>query len=325
MNLAVLHAQGQRAFQRSVLGLADGVDGVPYLGEHLGLAGHDVGEVRLVVGVNAGHQLDIAVAVVGQVGAPRAAEGTIAPRPHFLTHAGVVAGNSHRARVRGKVVAAEEVHLALTPHHHDGGGQLNVGEPCGVRALAVVEGTGGLVHALHHREGNDGAAVMVVAVGHIRREGGFVLRVNPHGQIVPPHEGQGRVGAVVDHGLGFHIGAAGIHGDAYHAAHPMERLGFAHPDGDGTVCILFGGRFQRHEGGGTVVLGPVKLHAAGHPRAGNAHHGGLDDGILVDKLVVVVLIHRAVNLAAQLRQQHDLHVLVFQRVGIVLLIHRLVG
>ena len=325
MNLAVLHAQGQRAFQRGVLGFADGVDGIPHLREHLGLAGHDIGEVRLVVGVNAGHQLDIAVAVVGQVGAPGTAEGAVAPSPHFLAHAGVVAGNSHGARVCGKIVAAEEVHLALTPHHHDGGGQLDVGEPGGVRALAVVEGTGGLVHALHHREGNDGPAVMVVAVGHIRREGGLVLGVYPHGQIVPPHKGQGRVGAVVDHSLGFHIGAAGVHGDTNHAAHPVERLGFAHPDGDGAVCILFGGRFQRHEGGGTVVLGPVELHTAGHPRAGNAHHGGLDDGVLVDKLVAVVLIHRAVDLAAQLRQQHDLYVLVFQRVGIVLLIYRLVG
>ena len=166
---------------------------------------------------------------------------------------------------------------------------------------------------------------MVVAVSHIRRESGLVLGVNPHGQIVPPHEGQRRIGAVVDHGLGFHIGAAGIHGDAHHAAHPVEGLGFAHPDGDGTVGVLLRGGFQGHEGGGTVMLGPVELHAAGYPRARDADHGGLDDGVLIDEFVVVVLIHRAVDLAAQFRQQHDFHMLVFQRVGIVILVDRLVG
>ena len=230
-----------------------------------------------------------------------------------------------RARVRFEVVAAEEVHVALPAHDHDRGGQLDVGKPRGVGALAVVKRTGRMEHALHHGEGDHRAAVVVIAPLHIRRKGGLVVLVDAHGQVVPPHERQGRVRAVAHDGLRLHHGGAGVDRDADRGAHPVEGLRLAHPAGLRAVRILLQGGLRGHEGGGPVVLRPVELHAAGDPRACQTDHGRLDADVLVDELVAVALLRGAMDFSAQLRQQLHRDVLVFQGDHVVALIDRRVA
>ena len=229
------------------------------------------------------------------------------------------------ASVRREVIATQKIHVALSAHDHYRRGQLDVGEPGCVRAFAVVEGAGRVEHALHHREGNHRAAVMVIAPFHIRREGRLVILVNADCQIVPPHEGQGRVRGIVHNGLGLHHRGAGIYGDAHGGAHAVEGLRFAHPAGLRAVSVLLQGGFSGHEGGGAVMLGPVELHAAGHPWPCQTDHGGLDAHILINKLIAVALLHRAVNFAAQLRQQLHVDVFVGECDPVVGLFHRLVA
>ena len=71
---------------------ADLGDRVPVLAEGLGLAGREEGEVGLVVGVDAGHQLDVGAVVVGEVAVPGVAEGVVAPGPLLLAGRDVLVG-----------------------------------------------------------------------------------------------------------------------------------------------------------------------------------------------------------------------------------------
>ena len=320
-----IHAEGERRLAGRVGRRADAAGGIPDLREGLRLARHDIGEVRLVVREHARHQLDVAVVVVRQVGAPGATEVAVAPRPHLLADGVVVIRHGDRARVRFEVVAAEEVHVALPAHDHDRGGQLDVRKPRGIGALAVVERTGCMEHALHHGEGDHRAAVVVIAPLHIRREGGLVVLVDAHGQVVPPHERQGRVRAVAHDGLRLHHGGAGVDRDADRGAHPVEGLRLAHPAGLRAVRILLQGGLRGHEGGGPVVLRPVELHAAGDPRSRQTDHGWLDADVLVDELVAVALLRGAMDFSAQLRQQLHLDVLVLQGDHVVGLVDRRVA
>ena len=106
-----VNLQRNGAINGGVLHLAYAPHGEPDLREFLRLAWHDVGEVGLVVCIYTGHQLYVAVAVVGKVCAPRVAERAVAPRPHLLADAVVMVGDCDGARIRRKVVAGEKVHI----------------------------------------------------------------------------------------------------------------------------------------------------------------------------------------------------------------------
>lgn len=80
-----------------VLHIADIPDGIPVLLEFLGFKGGDPCKVRLVVGVDAGHQLNIGAVLVGEVGAPHFAEIAVSPCPHFLAGGNVVVGDGGNA------------------------------------------------------------------------------------------------------------------------------------------------------------------------------------------------------------------------------------
>ncbi len=57
------------------------------------------GEVRLIIGIHTGHQLDIGAIAVGQAAVPCIAELVIAPRPLFLAGRDVVVGDVSEARL----------------------------------------------------------------------------------------------------------------------------------------------------------------------------------------------------------------------------------
>ena len=63
---------------------------------------------------------------------------------------------------------------------------------------------------------------------------------------------------------------------------------------------------------GAVVVRDVPLDAAGYPCADQADKRGLDDVLTVNEIVVIRLVHRGEDTAADLRQHADLYVFVFQ-------------
>ena len=88
--------------------------GYQILAEGPRLARAQKGKVRLVVGINAGHQLDVGAVVIREAAVPGVAELVIAPGPLLLAGSNVVVGNVHDSRCGRVVVAAEEI-LARCP------------------------------------------------------------------------------------------------------------------------------------------------------------------------------------------------------------------
>lgn len=60
------------------------------------------------------------------------------------------------------------------------------------------------------------------------------------------------------------------------------------------------------------MLRPVELDAARDPRAGEADERRLHDMVVVDEIIVVRLVDRAVDAAAEFRQHHDLQIPVLE-------------
>jgi hypothetical protein len=62
-----------------------------------------------------------------------------------------------------------------------------------------------------------------------------------------------------------------------------------------------------------MMLGPVKFHATGNPRPEKAHQGGLDNLLVVEKIVLIDLIEAAVDSPTELGENHDLDICIFQK------------
>ena len=318
---AILHGHRHRRIAGGVYGDANFRHRIPDHRKDLRFAGQNVGKIGLVVGKDASHQLDIAIAVVRQIGAPRAAKIAVAPRPHLLARGDMVIRDGDCTRFRGKVVAAEEIHVALPAGNHHRRRQLDVGKPRRIHAVAVIIGAGRPELPLHHRKRNDRAPVVVARPFDVRRKYGLVVLVHAHGQIVPPHERQRRIGAVVDHRFYLDQRTSRIDGDARHAAHAVEGLRLAHPAGHGAVGILDGRRLRRHKRSRPVMLRPVEFDAAGHPRPGQPDHGRLDAYVAVDEFIAIALQHRSMDFSTQFRQAFNRNILILQRHHVVSLHH----
>jgi hypothetical protein len=113
---ALQDANRNRSLQIRVLRRADLLNRIPILAPRLGFARLEEAEVRLVVGVNAGHDFDVRAVFTlgvrfGQVAIPGIAEFLIAPGPLFLAGGNVVVGNMDDACLGLMVVAADEIFL----------------------------------------------------------------------------------------------------------------------------------------------------------------------------------------------------------------------
>ena len=133
-----------------------------------------------------------------------------------------------------------------------------------------------------------------------------------HSGIFPPQEGMAQGCAVCQPDFCFQIRPAGVQRYAYHAFHPVIRLIFRHPDSSAAVRVPFDGPVGCHQGGGTMVEGPVEFHAAGNPGAESPDHGRLDYVLAVEKVVSCGFVLCCENLSAKFRQQNHLDIFIFQ-------------
>ena len=314
---AVLHLQVQRTLPAGVLHIADLLVGHEVLGEGLFLEGLEPGEVRLVVAVHAGHQLDVGAVCIGEVAVPGLAEVSAAPGPLLLAGGDVVVGNVQDARLHAVVVAAHEVIVAAGAHI--GGGHRDILVPADVHAHGVI------VLVVHPRGDGEGAHVplaVVVDGGHVRGEDALRVVIDRHGGVGPPQEGLGQAGAVVQLAPDLDVGLVRVDGEGHLALGAVHLVNLGKLHGLAAVGVFADAPVHRGKGGGPVVLGPVELDAAGNPRPGEAHQRGLDHLVVVHEVIAVGLVIGPLDAPAQLRQHHHLNVLVFQEdgsVGLVLL------
>ena len=113
------------SFGVRMTGRADLLDWVPILAPRLGLAGHEERKVRLIVGVDAGHDLDVGAVAFGQAAIPSIAKLVVAPGPLFLARSNVVVGDMHHTSLCGMIITPEEV--LLRTHAHVRGRHGNIG------------------------------------------------------------------------------------------------------------------------------------------------------------------------------------------------------
>ncbi len=304
--------QPDRGVERGPVHRADVAHRVPVLGEHLGLAGGEVGEVGLVVGEHPRHELHVVRAVVGQVGVPGVPERGVAPGPLLLARRDGAVRHVHEPEARRVVVPAEELLVAAQAHvrrrHRD------VAVP--VEAVAAPARQRRVVHAVVGavgvRERGDRAPGVVGHVGHVVREERLVVVVHLRGHVGPPEERLRQLAAVVQpHGQLQH-GAVGAQAHAVHALHPRERVVVGAPDDDGAVGLLLDLDVHREVGRGAVVLRPVELHAPGHPRPGQPHEGGLDHRVGPEQVAAAAALPGHVDAPAELRQHDHAQPLVLQ-------------
>ncbi len=291
------------------------LDRVPVLGEGLGLAGFEVGEVGLVVGEHPGHELDVGAAGVGQVRVPGPAEGRVAPGPLLLAGGDAVVGPVDEAGAGAVVVAAEEVVLGAQAHVR--GGHRDVAVPVEAVAVRALGGAprgvvDAVVAACGGREGGGGALGVVGDHAHVGGEEGLVVVVRLGGHVGPPQEGLDLVGAVDQVAAQLDERAAGAQAYAVHALHAREGVVVGAPDRRRSVLIVLDEGLGRQVRGGPVVLGPVELDAAGDPRPEQADQGRFDDLVAVEEVVARGLVVADVDAPAQFGQDHQPHVLVLQ-------------
>ena len=121
------------------------LDRVPVLAERLRLARGEEREVGLVVGEDAGHQLDVGPVVVGEVARPTPGRTRASPQVHcFLPGRDVVVGPVHEARP-ARVVVARRRSRPRVPSAHVRGRHGDVAvpvEPVAVRCSPLAGGPG---------------------------------------------------------------------------------------------------------------------------------------------------------------------------------------
>ncbi len=192
---------------------------------------------------------------------------------------------------------------------HIGGGYRNI-------AVTGDIDPGGVVHlvvgAAGDGEGTDVALAVVIDGGHIGREDALVGIAPFHRRVGPPEEVARRVVAVEHLASDLDERLVGIEGKPRHHLQTAHRLHLAEPDGLGAALPLRNGEVHRHESGGSVVLRPVELDAAGNPGPHQPHQRRFDHLVVIDEVAIHHLVVGTVDTPPQLRQQHHLDKVVLQ-------------
>ena len=99
---------------------------------------------------------------------------------------------------------------------------------------------------------------------------------------------------------------------AHGPLHAVAQLQFADPHRLRSVGVILHLVLHGQEAGGAMVMRQVPLDPARDPRAQQADQRRLDHMLVVDEVVSIGFVHRREDLAAELRQDADLHILVLQ-------------
>src|SRR5580698_7562720 len=97
------------SIQISQVGNTDVTDRVPVLTESLCFARSEEREIRLIVGVGPGHELNVGTVAIGEASIPGITEFVVAPGPLFLAGSNVVVCIGDGSGAATMIVATEEV------------------------------------------------------------------------------------------------------------------------------------------------------------------------------------------------------------------------
>ena len=304
------------------------------LHELLLLVGHQPGKVGLVLGIDASHQLDIGSealtadapafhllgsGLVGQVAVPGPAEVAITPCPLLLARRLVVAGHVQHTVPGVVLIATLEVVFRIDSHIARGDGDVLI-----VRDVDACRIVHFIIGTRSNGERRHGSLAMIEHGIDIRRKHTLVGIVHLHGGIGPPEEGLRQRRTVRHATLNLQIGTAGTQRETSHPLLVEHALHLVHPHRHGAVLVLNDGGIDGHKGRWTMVLGPVELDAARYPGTRQSDECRLDDMVVIDEVALPQLVVGHLDATAQLRQYHDLDILILQVDGLPVFVYFLV-
>ena len=287
------------------------LDRPPELGKRPRFVGREVGEVGLVVGVDAGHQLDVRAAGVGQLAIPSVTEGVIAPGPLLLAGRDMAVGDMHKAALGLVIVAAEEIERRLADHVAGRDGDVAI--PSEVVGAGPVLIAHAVVRVVCEGEGRLRADGMIGHVVHVGREERLIAIVHAGGDVGPPEKGLRERCAVEQPRPQLDQRAARPKPETVHPLEAVERIVLAHPHRARPVGFFLDEHIGGQERSRPVMLRPVELDATRDPRAGEADERRFDHVLPVEEIVVFVrLVLAEKDASANFRQHHETHEFVFQ-------------
>src|ERR1039458_9038722 len=289
------------------LDAADIAERIPVHGERPGFVGLEPTVIGLMVRVGAHHQLDARAVGIAEGGIPSPAAGAVAPAPEFFTGYDVVVGHAHGAGLFAVVVAGKEIVIVIPGEDRIRGEVVLV--PTDIDAFGEI---GAAIGGMGNRPAGKLAFGVVYAELGAGREDHLVVLIGVDGEVGEAEHGVHFGGAVEDPHGGFQDCLAGPQRVSHGPAHALAHFQLTHPDGLTAIGIFLHFVLHGDESAGAMVMRDIPLHAAGHPGADEADEGRLDDVLAIDEVIVVGLIDAFENAAADLRQDADLEVLVFQ-------------
>ena len=145
--------------------------------------------------------------------------------------------------------------------------------------------------------------------------------VHLNSRIGPPQESLWQIGTIAHPTLYFKIGTTWAQGKASHAFLVEHTLHLVHPYGDRAILVLNDSAINRHIGGWTMVLRPVKLYTTANPRTCQAYQCGLDNVVVIYKVALLNLIVSHLHTATQFGQNHHFDIFVLDINSFVLFIY----
>src|ERR1700739_3527907 len=103
---------------------------------------------------------------------------------------------------------------------------------------------------------------------HVAGEKRLISFVDARRHVRPPEKCLHVGGSIVEPHLYLKAGFARMQADPMHPFHPEHRIVITAPHDDRSVGTTLDVNFNRHEGGGTMMLRPVEFHSSGNPGAG---------------------------------------------------------
>ena len=180
------------------------------------------GEVRLIVRIDAGHQLDVRAVRLCQVAVPCLAEVAVSPCPLLLARGNVVVCHMQQAGIYLLIKVSDKVIIGVGCHI--GGRHFDVAVAGNVDSFRIVIF---VIFAGSDGEGGYRALSVVHYCMDVRREYGICMLIDRYGRIRPPEEGLRRIGTVVKASLDLDICLVRIEREGGHSFGTVHLINLA--------------------------------------------------------------------------------------------------
>ena len=306
-DLVLFSVECSRRVKSCTGGVAYSLRGIPELREALGLVGCEPGEVGLVIGIAACHELCVLSVSVGELLFPVVCVRAVAPGKHLLTGRYMVVCDMENTAVLDVVKSTEEIKFG-------GCGEIG-GRVSRILMPAYVLRLGDVIRSVLSRcdrECGMSCVIVVMNICNVGWEYESVALVYCDCGILPPQEAVLIGSAVADLHASLKVVGVGAKHNTYHSLGPIARRMLGEPYDRASVIAFFYIKIHGHYGRGAVMEGPVELNSSRDPRAVRTDKRRLYNVLTVQKVVSRDLIVRLEDPSSECGNDCKTDVLVFK-------------